>query len=278
MKPNFKKFVYLILLVAVLGFLEAGYYQVKASYAQKLLQDAWQESRVTGNNIKPWSWADSWPVFKLQWISATQKDARSDESLNTGNLNHRQATQNSRGHEVDSSLASVKAEYLVLADSSGESLAFGPGLHTPDIFPGDMGNSIIAAHRDTHFKELQDIQVNDLIRIELKHGELRQFQVDQIKVVDAEVEAPIVGIAERRLTLVTCYPFDSSGEETSLRYLVSAILINGNNKANRNSKIERNNKASNHAGLKKTLETRIPGVLISPNQESAHPTQLAYHF
>ncbi|MCW8878165.1 MAG: class GN sortase [Kangiellaceae bacterium] len=256
MKFNLKALMYFVLLVSLLGFLETGYHQVKASLAQKLLEDAWRESMLTGENIKPWSWADSWPAFKLQWLEKQHGKGKGNNQIVRSPIKGK----------TQSSSHSIRAEYLVLADSSGESLAFGPGLHTPNLFPGEMGNSIIAAHRDTHFKELQGMKLNDIIRIELKSGELRQFQVDKIKVVDADIEAPIVGIAERRLTLITCYPFDSNGEETSLRYLVSATMF------------RQNDKARNQSGFKKSLETGLPGEPILPNQEFFHPSQLAYRF
>lgn len=43
----------------------AGYIYAKAMLAQVLIKRAWQESLETQRQIKPWSWADTWPVARL---------------------------------------------------------------------------------------------------------------------------------------------------------------------------------------------------------------------
>lgn len=180
----------LVTLTSLFGFGEIGYYQAKAALAQKLMQKAWADSLVEPlKNIRPWPWADIWPELKLKLL---------------GN------------------------EFIVLSDASGESLAFGPGLLTTELYPGDMGNSLIAAHRDTHFSNLSNIKLDSEMVVELKDNQQLKFIVDQILVVDSELEKPIIDLEEARLTLVTCYPFDMSVSETSLRYLVSGKLVASN--------------------------------------------------
>ena len=43
----------------------AGYIYAKATLAQVLIQRAWQESLESQDQVKPWSWADTWPVARL---------------------------------------------------------------------------------------------------------------------------------------------------------------------------------------------------------------------
>ena len=40
----------------------AGYIHVKAMLAQTLLRDAWAQTLVDTQPVKPWPWADTWPV------------------------------------------------------------------------------------------------------------------------------------------------------------------------------------------------------------------------
>jgi len=175
--------------LSTLGILRIGYYQTKAKLAQHLLLSAWQQTYQQSSaqnipQIKPWPWADTWPMFKMK-------------------------------------IPSIQSTNLVLKDASGESLAFGPGLLTSDIIPGDPGNSFIAAHRDTHFDNLGEVKKGDIIYIEDQLQRIQQFEVDQIKIVDSRIEQPFVDTADIRLTLVTCYPFDAVEANTPYRYLVS---------------------------------------------------------
>ncbi len=184
-----KKFIPLIFITifiaALFGFLKVGYYHVKAEVAQYLLESTWS-SNV--KEAKPWSWADTWPVFKII-------------------------------------IPNIRVSSLVLKDVSSESLAFGPGLMTKDIIPGDIGNSFIAAHKDTHFDNIGKLKKGDDIFIQKKSGEQLSFKIDSIRVVNSKTEQANILSNDKRLTLVTCYPFDAQQRNTPFRYLVSAVLV-----------------------------------------------------
>lgn len=193
-----KKVLLLVIMFSLFHLAQPSYYQAKAELAQWLLDKAWKKSQQkTQEHFKPWPWADTWPKLKLSLIKYT----------------------------ADQSEVKTQNEYIVLTDASGESLAFGPGLMTPNILPGQEGNSFIAAHRDTHFASLQDIQLNDELLVESQDKTKHRFIIDQIKIVDSEQEQPIIESSTARLTLVTCYPFDMSVQRTPLRLLVSGRLI-----------------------------------------------------
>jgi sortase A len=56
----------LALVALAAGFLAAGgRIYLKAQLAQVLLRRAWAETQATGRPVKPWSWADTWPVARL---------------------------------------------------------------------------------------------------------------------------------------------------------------------------------------------------------------------
>ena len=62
------------------------------------------------------------------------------------------------------------ADLIVLAGGSGRTLAFGPGHLSASAMPGQVGNMIIAGHRDTHFQFLQKVEVGELLE-DAGHGQ-----------------------------------------------------------------------------------------------------------
>jgi sortase A len=100
-------------------------------------------------------------------------------------------------------------------------LRLGAGHIEGTPLPGDTGNSGIAGHRDTFFRELKDIRENDEIQLQTATG-LFHYEVDWVKVVDLDdmtvLEPPTSGST---LTLVTCYPFYFVGSAPN-RFVVRA--------------------------------------------------------
>jgi sortase A len=109
---------------------------------------------------------------------------------------------------------------LVLAGDSGRNLAFGPALHA-DLSSRDL---VISGHRDTHFTFLRDLQTGDHISIETRSG-TREYKVAFSEVVDTSRHALILEPGVERLSLVTCYPFDTLTPGGPLRYVVTALPL-----------------------------------------------------
>ena len=94
--------------------------------------------------------------------------------------------------------------------------------HLPDTpLPWATGNSVIAAHRDTHFRPLRDIRHGDLVRLKTRKGILEYVVKDTIIVNPADVWV-MAPSDDRRLTLVTCYPFNYIGPAPQ-RFIVQAV-------------------------------------------------------
>lgn len=161
----------------------------KAELAQYLIRTAWETQLQRGGAIKPWPWADTGPVAKLQLAG--------QEPL------------------------------FVLEGGSGQALAFGPGLLVGSARPGDIAanrTTVIAAHRDTHFGRLGELQADALIGLQDRRGRWHHYRVLETRVVNAEREQlPI--FAEPGLMLVTCYPFDAIAAGGPLRYVVYAEYL-----------------------------------------------------
>lgn len=177
----------LLALAGLILFGQGAYIHAKALVAQVLLERAFTKTIATGHATKPWSWADTWPVARIE-------------------------------------VKRIHASAIVLAGSSGQALAFGPG-HvegTPDA--GEPGVAVYSAHRDTHFAFLKHVLIGDEIDITRADGQKFRYRADATSVVrfDASGIDPLT--AGHKLVLSTCWPFDAltPGPE---RYLLHATMI-----------------------------------------------------
>jgi sortase A len=89
--------------------------------------------------------------------------------------------------------------------------------------PGQTGNVGIAAHRDTFFRSLRNIQRNDIITLTTLRGEYH-YRVVSTKVVRPDNVAVLNPDGSEILTLVTCYPFYFVGPAPS-RFIVRAERV-----------------------------------------------------
>lgn len=180
----------LVALVAIaLWQLGAGIHIVaKARLAQVLLLTAWDRAAAGEARPTPWPWADTWPVARLRVP----------------------------GRDVD---------LIVLAGATGRTLAFAPGHLHASTPPGEVGNTVISGHRDTHFTFLADLVPNDYLTLETPNGGSAWYRVTTTDVVDSRTSRLRLDADEPTLTLVTCYPFDAVDTRGSLRYVVSARRV-----------------------------------------------------
>ena len=112
----------------------------------------------------------------------------------------------------------------MLAGSSGQALAFGPG-HvelTPDA--GERGVAVYSAHRDTHFRFLRNVVVGDEIDVTRSDGRTFRYRADATAVVRFDQSGSIPLADGYELVLTTCWPFDAltPGPE---RYILHATMI-----------------------------------------------------
>jgi sortase A len=177
-------------ILALAGIVLCGqglWIHAKAILAQVLLDRAFAQTLATGRDAKPWPWADTWPVARIE-VPRLGKSA------------------------------------IVLHGSSGQALAFGPGQLERTPPAGEPGTAIFAAHRDTHFDFLADVVTGDEIRVTRRDGTMVRFRVTGTEVVrwDASGIDPVA--PGRRLVLATCWPLGAKFAGP-LRYLVHADLI-----------------------------------------------------
>jgi sortase A len=176
------------LVLALAGAVQFGhgaYLYAKAQLAQVLIERAWQRALAGEAAPKPWPWADTWPVARLE--------------------------------------APAQGVILfVLAGSSGRTLAFGPGHEQGTPLPGARGNSVIGGHRDTHLGFLEKLSLGDSIRVQRADGNRVEYRVTQLDVLDKRDTWVTRNHGGTRLTLITCWPFDALRAGGDQRYVVIA--------------------------------------------------------
>lgn len=95
--------------------------------------------------------------------------------------------------------------------------------HMPgSALPGQLGNFVVAGHRDSFFRGLRSVQTGDKILVRTRNG-VFSYHVRTLSVVnptDAEAVQPTV---DRVCTLVTCFPFNYVGPAPR-RFIVRADL------------------------------------------------------
>ena len=180
----------LVLLLALAGVQQlagAGLIKAKAWLAPVLIERAWAASlRNPGEPVKPWPWADTWPVARLR-------------------------------------VPAEGIDLLVLEGDSGNALAFGPGRALASATLGSAGLAVIGGHRDTHFQFLQYLRTGRRLELQLADGSWRSYRVAHTAVADTRIQSLTQNDVQEMLLLVTCYPFDALLANGPLRYVVTAL-------------------------------------------------------
>jgi sortase A len=111
---------------------------------------------------------------------------------------------------------------IVRAGSDSRTLRLAIGHIVGTAFPGEPGNVGLAAHRDTFFRRLGEIRVNDEVRLVTADGTFT-YRVDGTRIVEPRDTWVLSPTKEPALTLVTCYPFRYIGSAPQ-RFIVRAQL------------------------------------------------------
>jgi sortase A len=102
-------------------------------------------------------------------------------------------------------------------------LARAVGLVRGSPRPGEPGNVVLAGHRDTFFRPLRKIQVNDQIRVTVP-PHTYEYRVESVRIVAPEETSVLQSRGVEELTLVTCYPFRFVGPAPD-RFIVQASRV-----------------------------------------------------
>jgi len=159
----------------------------KAKLAQLLLEISWR-SALAGERVRPWPWADTRAIARL----TIDRDG---------------------------------SDIIVLAGASGRTMAFGPGHLDGTAMPGEAGNCVITAHRDTHFAPLRYVGPGDVLTLQTSDGRSVHYRVQSTRIVAKNDTSVLQQDGRTRLTLITCYPFEAIRPGTPLRWVVIAQRV-----------------------------------------------------
>jgi len=168
---------------------EGSWIYAKAGLAQLLLKRAWSRTLAGELAVKPWPWADTWPVARLI-------------------------------------VPSQNIDLIVLNGAYGRTLAFGPGYLESSAMPGAIGTTILTGHRDTHFSFMQRLKQRDELVVETADHRRQRYIVRETRIVDSQTAAIGLDDSQTQLVLVTCYPFDAITSGGPIRYVITAVQDN----------------------------------------------------
>jgi sortase A len=177
-----------LIITGSLFCLHASWLPLKACLSQQLISYSWQQTIDFQQRIKPWPWADTYPIAELSF-----------ERLNK--------------------------RIVVLNGGDPTTLAFSVGAIAPFNHPQNTQAFVVAGHRDSHFSFLEDVFMNDIISLADKYGQSQLYQVEAIDIVDASTGKLPILADDSQLILITCYPFNSTSSNSNERYVITAKLI-----------------------------------------------------
>ena len=153
----------------------ALYLHAKAELAGVLIRRAWEQSLQSGQPQKPWPWADTHPVARLQ-------------------------------------IPRLGYDEIVLEGATPRTLAFGPAHMLSGAGFGEPGNLLLAGHRTSWFRSLEGIRDGDTVQLDSydarRHAVRHQtYRVQLTRIIDPHDTALLAPTTDDVLTLITCYPF-----------------------------------------------------------------------
>jgi|SRR6185312_1460176 len=110
---------------------------------------------------------------------------------------------------------------VVFQGTTNPVLDKGVGHVDSTALPGQGGNVVLAAHRDSFFRGLRDIHKGDVVKVTTPLGQ-RTYKVESMEIVDPTETSVLNATGKPTLTLITCYPFYYVGHAPK-RFIVRAL-------------------------------------------------------
>lgn len=120
-------------------------------------------------------------------------------------------------------IPALKRELPIIQGTGVKELKKGVGHFTQSVLPGEEDNCVFSGHRDTVFRQLDNLKIGDQLIVQTSAG-IFTYEVNGTRIVHKDDKTVIVPTDNAILTLTTCYPFYTLGDAPD-RYIVSADLI-----------------------------------------------------
>ncbi len=156
---------------------------------KNLMHTAWLRTQASGEKIKPWPWAELWPIARL-------------------------------------TVPHLNAEHIIL-EQEAKQLTSSVGLSylKSSVLPGEVGSTVLGAHPSLYFSFLSELKPNDVLVLESPRTGKWHYRVHVIKIVNKSDTKLLEPGLKRRLILISCYRCGTEQPElqkNSLRYVVIA--------------------------------------------------------
>ena len=123
------------------------------------------------------------------------------------------------------SIPKIDLDVIVVEGTNRKALRFGPGHLKGTPAPGEAGNSVVSAHRDTFFRHIYELKEGDEIHVR-RDGHNYTFQVTGKKIVMPNDVSVLKKTSDARLTLITCYPIYYIGPAPKRLVVFSKLVRN----------------------------------------------------
>lgn len=152
-------------------------------------------------------------IILTQWNRKEELTKNEDDSITTTN-----------GQKVIGVMKykSLNTSIPILVGTSDVILNSGAGWSNYSAKFGGNGNSMVFGHRDSVFKFLKDINIDDELTIETI-DDLYKYEIIRTEIVDPQDIIISKGSGTHYLKLITCYPFGYIGNAPQ-RFVVTAKL------------------------------------------------------
>jgi sortase A len=156
---------------------------------QNLMHTAWLRTQASGEKIKPWPWAELWPIARL-------------------------------------TVPHLNTEHIVLEQEKKQLVpSIGLSYLKSSVLPGEVGNTVLGVHPSLYFSFLSALKPNDILVLESPRTGKWHYRVYDTRIVNKSDTNLLEPGLKRRLILVTCYRCEKEQpvpQQNSLRYVVIA--------------------------------------------------------
>lgn len=113
----------------------------------------------------------------------------------------------------------------VVEGADPDSLAKGVGHVTNSVYPGQNDQIVLSGHRDTVFRQFDQIEIGDHYKITTPYGTYT-YEIKETEIVSADDTSVIREMGEEVLVVSTCYPFEYVGNAPD-RFVTYAYPVDG---------------------------------------------------
>lgn len=170
--------------------------------------------------------AASWNLLAQTYSIGSTIFAQKTEKIDqiSFNINNKQVYRPDLGQVFGKiEIPRLEMERAIVHGDGPTELKKGVGHYAGSTLPGEGGNVVLAGHRDTVFKKLEVIQLEDKILIETDYG-IFEYKVSDIRITKPNDTTPTAPTENEQLTVYTCYPFNYVGRAPE-RFIVTCEYI-----------------------------------------------------